>query len=201
MKLHHPSEHIGDAEQSLQLLREGNQRFVQGQLCDKSSYAMDREILPRGQHPFAAVLSCSDSRVVPEIFFDQRMGDLFVIRNAGNLVDDMVVACMEYAVEVLKCPLLVVCGHSHCGAMTAAHAGSTSLRSFQMVVDALRPSFQVGDSVEMMTKRSVAYMVTRLKDAVGAFSSKPSVVGAYYDIASGQVEWLADRLARGYPSD
>ena len=153
MKLHHPSEHIGDAEQSLQLLREGNQRFVQGQLCDKSSYAMDREILPRGQHPFAAVLSCSDSRVVPEIFFDQRMGDLFVIRNAGNLVDDM-------------------------------------------VVDALRPAFQVGDTVEMMTKRSVAYMVTRLQDAVGAFSSKTSVVGAYYDIASGQVEWLADRLAR-----
>lgn len=132
MKLHHPSEHIGDAEQSLQLLREGNQRFVQGQLCDKSRYALDREILPRG---------------------------------------------------------------------TASHADSTSLRSFQGVVDTLRPAFQVGDSVEMMTRRSVAYMVTRLKDAVGTFTSKASVVGAYYDIASGQVEWLADRIARGYPSD
>ena len=108
MKLHHPSEHIGDAEQSLQLLREGNQRFVQGQLCDKSRYALDREILPRG---------------------------------------------------------------------TASHADSTSLRSFQGVVDTLRPAFQVGDSVEMMTRRSVAYMVTRLKDAVGTFTSKASVVG------------------------
>lgn len=197
MKLHHSSEHIGDSDLALQLLREGNQRFVQGKLCDKSGYAIDREILPRGQHPFAAVLSCSDSRVVPEIFFDQRMGDLFVIRNAGNLVDDMVVACMEYAVEVLMCPLLVVCGHSHCGAMAAAHTGSTSLRSFQRIVDTLRLAFQSGDTVEMMTKRSVEYMVAQLKEAVASFTSKASVVGAYYDIASGRVEWLADRIARG----
>lgn len=197
MRLHHPAEQILDANLALQMLREGNQRFVQEQLCDKSGYAMDREVLAEGQHPFAVVICCSDSRVVPEIFFDQRMGDLFIIRNAGNVVDDMVVACTEYAVEVLKCPLVVVCGHSHCGAMTAAHAGTTSLRHFQFVLEKLRSAFKEGDTVEMMAKRNVQNMVAQLQEVAAGFSSKATVVGSYYDIFSGEVLWLEDWIARG----
>lgn len=197
MRLHHPAEQILDANLALQMLREGNQRFVQEQLCDKSSYTMDREVLAEGQNPFAVVICCSDSRVVPEIFFDQRMGDLFVIRNAGNVVDDVVLASVEYALEGLSCPLVVVCGHSHCGAVTAACHGDESLRHFPIILERLQPALQKGGTIEMVAQRNVRNMVARLQDAVEVFSSKATVVGSYYDIFSGEVLWLEDWIARG----
>ena len=124
MRLHQPTEQITDAQEALQLLKEGNLRFVEEHLSDKSDYALERKALHEAQKPFAVVLCCSDSRVVPELFFDQKLGDIFVVRNAGNVVDDVVQGSVEYAVEGLGCPLVVVCGHSKCGAITAAcHGG------------------------------------------------------------------------------
>lgn len=101
MKLHDPGRVITDARVAIELLREGNQRYVSGNLSDKTSFSKDREILNKGQKPFAVVLCCSDSRVVPEIFFDQKLGDLFVIRNAGNVIDSTALGSIEYAVEHL----------------------------------------------------------------------------------------------------
>ena len=87
-----------NTKQALDLLKAGNARFVSGALTPKDNYATLREQLSAGQHPFAVVLCCSDSRVAPEIIFDQKLGDLFVIRNAGNIVDEEVLGSIEYAV-------------------------------------------------------------------------------------------------------
>ena len=108
-----------DFSSALQSLKAGNKRFVTGGLSPKNTYAEDRKALCEGQHPFAVVLCCSDSRVAPEIIFDQKLGDLFVIRNAGNVIDKHVLGSIEYAVEHLGTSLVVVMGHSCCGAVTA----------------------------------------------------------------------------------
>ena len=112
-----------NTKQAIDLLKAGNARFVSGALTPKDNYATLREQLSTGQHPFAVVLCCSDSRVAPEIIFDQKLGDLFVIRNAGNIVDEEVLGSIEYAVEHLETPLVVVMGHSACGAVTATCQG------------------------------------------------------------------------------
>ncbi len=124
---------------ALEELRRGNARFVAS--CrtlstDTGNDAEDRRELAKGQHPYAAVLCCADSRVCPEFVFDQRSGSLFEIRNAGNLVDDDVMASLEYAVEHLHVRLIVVLGHTGCGAIRAVHdAGDAPLhdhlRAFQ----------------------------------------------------------------------
>jgi carbonic anhydrase len=116
--------HPTTAAAALTELRAGNARYVASHRTLSINTAHDadeRRELARGQHPFAAVLTCSDSRVCPEFVFDQRPGSLFEIRNAGNLVDDDVMASFEYAVEHLHVPLLVVLGHTGCGAIQAVH--------------------------------------------------------------------------------
>lgn len=105
-------------------LRAGNLRYVRSQRVlstDTAHDAEDRHRLAREQHPFAAVLTCADSRICPEFIFDQRIGRIFEIRNAGNLVDDDVMASFEYAIEHLHVPLVLVLGHKGCGAIAAVH--------------------------------------------------------------------------------
>lgn len=107
-------------------LLEGNQRYVLGKLAKKDLGEAKRQELAKGQHPFAVILACSDSRVAPELLFDQGIGDLFVIRAAGNVVDKIALGSMEYAIEHLHCPLLLVLGHQSCGAVKAALESSGS---------------------------------------------------------------------------
>jgi len=110
-----------DHRAALAALVEGNRRFAAGVAEHPRQDARRREeVLARGQYPFAAIVGCADSRVPPEIVFDQGLGDLFVLRTAGNIVDDLGVACLEYAAAHLGVPLIVVMGHSRCGAVTAA---------------------------------------------------------------------------------
>ena len=122
--MYKPYQSVKDAAQAVELLKKGNERYLQGNFSDKSDYASERDILAGGQHPFAAVLTCSDSRTPPEIFFDQRLGDIFVVRNAGNIADPTALGSIEYAVEHLKVPLVAVVGHGKCGAVIAAHNGA-----------------------------------------------------------------------------
>src|SRR5215212_10366341 len=110
------------ADQGLQLLMDGNKRFVPGNLTSLSNLAQDREAVVTGQSPFAVVVSCSDSRVPPEIVFDQTFGQLFVIRTAGQVIDEAARGSIVYGVDYLKAPLLLVLGHSGCGAAEAAVA-------------------------------------------------------------------------------
>ncbi len=108
-------------DEALQKLMDGNRRFVENRLTlPKSSDGSTREKLVKGQSPYAVVLSCSDSRVPPELVFDKGLGEIFVVRVAGNVPDPIVLGSIEYAVEHLKSPLIVVLGHKRCGAVTAA---------------------------------------------------------------------------------
>lgn len=109
---------MANPEKGLAALVEGNRRYQAQRLTHPHQNAARRAALAAGQHPFAAVLSCADSRVPPEIVFDQGLGDLFVVRVAGNITDDVVLGSLEYAVEHLHVPLVVVLGHYKCGAVT-----------------------------------------------------------------------------------
>lgn len=109
-----------DADEALKKLMDGNQRFVSDRPAAKNLGDTRRKELIKGQHPFAVVLSCSDSRVPPEHLFDQGLGDIFVVRTAGNIIDKVSIGSIEYGVEHLHVPLLVILGHQKCGAVTAA---------------------------------------------------------------------------------
>lgn len=107
-------------DESLNKLLDGNKRFVTGELSKKDLSEGRRQEIAKGQHPFASVLSCSDSRVPPEIVFDQGLGDIFIVRVAGNVVEKTTLGSIEYGVEHLHTPLLVILGHEQCGAVKAA---------------------------------------------------------------------------------
>ncbi len=108
---------------ALERLKEGNKRFAADRLAARDLGDARRRALGRGQRPFAVVLGCADSRVAPELIFDQGLGDLFVLRVAGNVTDPALLGSIEYALAELKAPLIVVLGHTECGAVKAALAG------------------------------------------------------------------------------
>jgi carbonic anhydrase len=111
---------LGEEAGSLNKLLDGNKRFIAGNLESKDFSDTKRKELAKGQRPFAIVVACSDSRVAPEIIFDQGLGDIFVIRVAGNVLDQVSLGSIEYAAEHLKTPLVIILGHTYCGAVTAA---------------------------------------------------------------------------------
>jgi carbonic anhydrase len=110
--------HMSGDESLLKLL-EGNKRFISGQLTTKDCSTEKRQELTKGQHPFATILSCSDSRVAPEVIFDEGLGDVFIVRVAGNVVEPTTLGSIEYGAEHLHTPLLVILGHESCGAVKA----------------------------------------------------------------------------------
>ncbi|MCX7700011.1 MAG: hypothetical protein N2039_03970 [Gemmataceae bacterium] len=134
-------------EEALAELRHGNRRYITShrlRSIDTAHDADDRRRLAQGQHPFVALLCCADSRLSPEFVFDQKPGSIFEVRNAGNVVDDDVMASLEYAVEHLHVPLVIVLGHTGCGAIAAVHnAGDTPLphhlRALQEHMRGIRP--------------------------------------------------------------
>lgn len=123
-------------------LMEGNKRFMSGKTKSRDLVAI-REKLTQSQHPQAVVLTCSDSRVSPELLFDQSLGDLFVVRSAGNIADAIGVGSIEYAVEHLGSSVLVVLGHTKCGAVTAACSGEKMpTPGLQAIVDKINPAVE-----------------------------------------------------------
>lgn len=190
MKQHNPAEKITSAEEAIQLLKEGNQRFLSGSLMNKDSHAKDREVLSEGQKPFAIVLCCADSRVAPEIYFDQKLGDIFVIRNAGNVVDPIVLGSIEYGAEHLGSPLIVVVGHSCCGAVTAACGGDELPENIQCIADVIKPSIKEGDTIDTVVRSHAVEMANQVKNDSIIQHIGTKVVPAYYDIKSGEVIWL-----------
>ena len=179
-----------NASQALILLKDGNARFVSGNLAPKDHYAEDRLKLSEGQHPFAVVLCCSDSRVAPEILFDQQLGDLFVIRNAGNVVDEDVLGSIEYAVEHLESPLVVVLGHSSCGAVTATCQGEELPGHLVDIAKHIRPSISSDCCINDNARRHAERMAQVIRENTIVEHLKVKVVAAFYDIASGVVEWM-----------
>ncbi len=179
-----------DSKQALDLLKEGNARFVSGALAQKDDYTTLRGKLSTGQHPFAAVLCCSDSRVAPEIIFDQKLGDLFVIRNAGNVIDKHVLGSIEYAVEHLGTSLVVVMGHSCCGAVTATHLGEALPDNIMAIARRIKPSINTSDGIDDNARRHAARMTKLIQRDPIVKHLNAQVVSAFYDLQSGKVEWL-----------
>jgi carbonic anhydrase len=190
MKIHQPRELIENADVALQMLKEGNERYVKGNLIQKSSYSADRELLDIEQDPFAVILTCSDSRVSPEIFFDQKLGDIFVVRNAGNVADTEALGSIEYAIEHLKTKLVVVCGHSKCGAVTAACSGGEFSPNIKRIVDLIKPAVEKGGDIDKVIHNNVEVMVEKIKADAVIKHAGVKIVGACYDIHSGAVEWF-----------
>jgi carbonic anhydrase len=185
---------------ALQRLIDGNQRFVESKATHEHQQADRRAEVAKGQNPFAVIVCCSDSRVPPEIVFDQGLGDVFVVRTAGNVVDDVGLGSIEYAVEHFGVPLIVVLGHDRCGAVTAAVAGGEAHGHVQAIVDAIRPAVEKvkgrpGDTVDNAMRANVSDTVEKLSttppilpDRVKA--GKLKIVGARYDLDDGHVEFF-----------
>jgi carbonic anhydrase len=180
---------------ALALLLEGNDRYLH-----KSPHLQEdaerRQVLRMGQHPFAVVLCCSDSRVPPEILFDKRLGDLFVIRNAGNVVDDVVLGSIEYAVEHLGTQLVVVLGHENCGAVTATVKNAPAQGHLGSIMSRIRPALEKvkgkeGDPIANTIDENIREMVAALmreplfQELVEA--EKLKVVGMRYNLVDGTV--------------
>lgn len=187
-------------DEALTSLVEGNRRFVSGAAKHPHQTVDLRAQLAQGQHPIAIVLTCSDSRVSPELYFDQGLGDLFVIRNAGNVVDDHVLGSIEYAVEHLHVGLIVVVGHEKCGAIAAAVAGGSAPGHIGSLVESIAPA--VADSLHLAGDKAdnaVRANARRSSVLIGRAApildtalseSKIKIVSARYELASGKVELL-----------
>ena len=144
------------------------------------------------------VVGCADSRTAPEIVFDQGIGDLFVIRTAGNLVDDYALGSIEYAVEHLGVRLIVVLGHERCGAVTAALASASAPGHINALVRDIQPAVAAtkgreGDKLANAIHENDAAVAAKIRKQaqLGDLAAQVRVVEAYYDLDTGKVEWAA----------
>jgi carbonic anhydrase len=206
-----PSHEAGTAllpDEALLMLTDGNGRFVKNSLT-RPHQTLERraETARNGQHPFAAILSCSDSRVPLEHLFDAGIGDLFVVRIAGNIADAAEIGTLEYGVEHLGTPLIVVLGHSKCGAVTAvvnnAHVEGSVLAVVDNIVPAVEkarvenPQLQgdelINSAIKANVWQTVADILSKSEEIRSLIlAGKLKVVGAIYDIESGVVTNLGE---------
>jgi len=187
------------ADHALEKLIAGNRRYTTDQLAHHHQSAGRMRAIATGQHPFAVILGCADSRVPPEIIFDQGLGDLFVIRVAGNILDDAILGSIEYAAEELGTPLVLVLGHERCGAVAATmkHADipghiSTLLNAIQPAVD--RAKDEPGDLLDNAVRANIRLVVEQLKSSMPVSelvqNGRLKIVGAQYNLECGSVEIL-----------
>lgn len=188
---HDPTKLITSGEDALNILKSGNKRYL---LQKKRTYdnKADRQALVNGQQPVAVVLCCADSRVPPELIFDQKLGDIFTIRNAGNIVDQTVLGSIEYAVGHLKTPLIVVMGHSKCGAVTAACSSHDEEvpENTKELVATIQKNINLQATLEENVKSNTAAQTEAVKNNATVQKCGTLVVQAYYDITSGEVTWM-----------
>jgi carbonic anhydrase len=188
------------ADKALARLMEGNQRYVQAKEQHPDESLARRKELEGGQHPFAVILGCADSRVSPELLFDEGLGDLFVIRVAGNIVDDAVLGSIEYAVEHLGTRLIVVLGHEKCGAVSAAVEKNEAAGHLKALVTAIQPSVdetanERGDKIHncvIANARHVAKQIRESEPVLKEYVNNKGlvVVAADYALDTGKVNLL-----------
>lgn len=183
-------------------LCEGNQRFVKNQMHGQD-FAAERKELAKGQKPYAIVLTCADSRVPPEMIFDEELGHLFVVRVAGNVVDPAILGSIEYAAEHLGAKTLIIMGHEKCGAVKAACDHAHVTPNIDLLINSIAPAVvkaekngnekndllhnAVQENVRLQMKRSFEQSATLLELAE---HHQLEIVGAVYDLESGVVNWL-----------
>lgn len=185
-------------EAALARLKEGNARFVEDKLDGKLQDSNRRNQLAGGQAPYAIILSCADSRVVPELAFDTGLGEIFVIRVAGNVANTSSIASIEYAVAHLGVNLIVVLGHESCGAVTAAIAGGDNGHNLNMLLAHVQPAIAASESgadVNTVVKKNAELTGGELagrSSIIGnaASSGKLKIMPAYYNLGSGAVDFI-----------
>lgn len=185
-------------DQVLDRLKAGNERFTSDKLERNLQDADRRGNLTGGQEPYAIILSCADSRVVPELAFDAGLGELFVVRVAGNIANSSSIASIEYAVAHIGSPVIVVLGHESCGAVTAAVNGGNNgynlnhlLAHVTPALDASPEGASVNDVVKKNAELTAQELVSRSAIIKGAVDSgKLKIVPAYYNLGTGKVEML-----------
>lgn len=185
-------------EQIIDRLQKGNERFTQDALEGKLQDAPRRDELTKGQAPHTIVLSCADSRVVPELAFDAGLGELFVVRVAGNIANTSSLASIEYAVAHCGAQVIVVLGHQSCGAVTAAVNGGDNgynlnhlLSHITPAIDASKEGAEVNDVVRTNAQLTGQELINRssiIRDAVEKGSVK--IVPAYYNLDGGKIDFL-----------
>jgi carbonic anhydrase len=193
-------------EVALRMLQDGNARFVCGPLKHPNQNSKRREdTAMKGQNPFAVVLACADSRVPVEVLFDRGIGDIFVIRDAGNIATTTDIGSIEYAVDHLGSPLVVVLGHSKCGAVTAAVEGGEAPPNIKAIVDFIAPAVAIAKNAapdksgEALVPAAITANVWQSMSDIYKSSpmmrekvkgGKVKMLGATYDIKSGKVNWM-----------
>jgi carbonic anhydrase len=200
-----PAPHTPTASQVIAKLKQGNRRFAHHHQKNPDQNSKRVHQLVTGQHPIATVLCCSDSRVPPEIVFDQGLGDVFVVREAGHVADDATLGSIEYAVEHLKTPVIIVMGHESCGAVTAAVDAKDTHKSagghIQRLVEDISPAVDAAGATGSRESQIARAVTANVKLVIKQLSADPSlaksiregevkIVGAVYDLHSGRVIWL-----------
>jgi carbonic anhydrase len=187
-------------QEALTALKEGNQRYVKNELMHPHLDQHRRHELVDGQKPFAVVLSCADSRVVPEFLFDQGLGDLFVIRVAGNVAKDKVIASIEYAVLNLGSKLIIALGHEKCGAVAAAMGDDPLPGHLGILIDNIKPAVHIaktmkGDTLTNAVKLNARIVAGNIAESQPILAERVKsgelvVVPAYYKLENGEVEFI-----------
>ncbi|MBV9653228.1 MAG: carbonic anhydrase [Acetobacteraceae bacterium] len=193
-------------DEALALLKDGNRRFLEGRPIPGDLTGEERRVvLAREQRPFCVLVGCSDSRVSPELLFGRGLGELFIVRNAGNVVDLAAMGSIEYGVAVLGAPLVVVLGHERCGAVQAAvdvveddatFPGSIGQMIEPIIPAVLRASRDgSGDLLDRSVKQNVLRIVRRLRTTEEMLigpqrEGRLKIVGAYYDLDRGSVDFF-----------
>lgn len=181
---------VSSSDEALQILKEGNARFATDKSVLRNINAERRESLKNGQNPYALIVSCSDSRVTPTTVFNAGLGELFDIRLAGNVVDDDALGSIEYAVEHLNTPLIVVMGHQSCGAVTATYnevvKGEKVSGNMESFVKKITPSVNKNGTIDDAIHTNIDMVVKEISEDKGIKTlidqGKVKVVGAYYDL-------------------
>jgi carbonic anhydrase len=184
--------------EAISKLKEGNGRYTSGNLQHPGQTTERRTELAKTQHPFAAIVCCSDSRVPPEVVFDQGLGDLFIVRVAGNVINDEGLGSLEYTVDHLGTRLILVLGHQRCGAVDAARetiaAKGKAPGHIQSLVTAIKPAVEATakEDLDATIKANVKHVVDALRSSTPILkaavdSGKIQVIGGYYSLDTGAV--------------
>ncbi|OCQ99848.1 carbonic anhydrase [Nostoc sp. MBR 210] len=196
-----PKPQIVDPQEALKTLMDGNKRFIEDKRMNPNQSKLRLQEISAGQYPFAAILGCGDSRVPAEIVFDQGFGDLFIVRVAGNIVSPEGIGSLEFATAVLGAPLIVVLGHTKCGAVSAAVKGDPLPGRIGAFVEEIKPAVEMvrnkpGNLEDNSVIANVQYQVKRLEESSTILrglikEKKLKIAGGRYEIATGKVTMVA----------
>ncbi len=189
------------AKEALEKLIKGNERFVKSDLKHPDSDKKRRKEMLKGQHPFVVILSCSDSRVPPELIFDQGLGDIFEIRNAGNVLNEHVIGSIEYAVMHCGVKLIMIMGHQDCGAIAATLSGISETKYIKALEDSIQPAvddckekgIEVNSDnvVKAHIMQDINELLTKDTELVKYMQeNNVEIVPAYYHLDTGKVDFL-----------